>query len=83
MNIQERLSQIEQAHAQHVQLMQQTQANIIRLEGAAEILREQLADEQQQQAPAPNRKARRAASKLREVPPPAPPTEPVEPPQPA
>lgn len=45
MDIRERLNQLKQVHAQHVQLSQQTQANIIRLEGAMEILQEQVNDE--------------------------------------
>lgn len=84
MDIRERLNQIEQAHAQHVQLLQQTQANIIRLEGAAEILREQVnalnAEEAAKLPPAveptpakvvsiSNRKARRAKKNVDEPPP--------------
>ncbi len=47
MDIRTRLAQIEQVHAQHVQLLQQTQANIIRLEGAMDILKEVVAAEEQ------------------------------------
>lgn len=45
MDIRARLQQAQQVHAQHVQLAQQTQANIIRLEGAMEMLRELVAAE--------------------------------------
>ena len=79
MDIRERQAQLQQAHAQHVQLLQQTQANIIRLEGALEMLNEQIAEQDAVAvAPAqPNRKARRA-SHLKLVEPPAePPVEPA------
>lgn len=52
MDKRERLTQLQNAHAQHVQLLQQTQANIIRIEGALEILREQIADEDAAALPA-------------------------------
>lgn len=68
MDIRERHQQLQQAHAQHVQLLQQTQANIIRIEGAIEMLNEQIAAEDAVPVvPAPNRRSRRADSKLKLV----------------